>query len=105
MSNLSGNQKPNPKDYGWEEPTPLDPGGWCIEGGEEAYDAACERWEARDRDIRLAQNLRARHTDKGEVFDYPNEWLSEVACECHLGMADVEQVLNALIYVCEVKNA
>ncbi|MBL7818457.1 MAG: hypothetical protein JNL70_25835 [Saprospiraceae bacterium] len=29
--------KPNPKDYGWEDPTPYDEGGWTIEGGEEKF--------------------------------------------------------------------
>ena len=41
--------KPKPEDYGYE---PRDgfgehgEGGWCIEGGEEAYDAALAQWEA-----------------------------------------------------------
>lgn len=30
-------KKPNPRDYGYEEPTYLNPGGWCYEGGEEEY--------------------------------------------------------------------
>lgn len=34
--------KPNKKDYGWEEPTIEDEGGWVLEGGEEAFRIAME---------------------------------------------------------------
>lgn len=33
-------EKPNPKLYGWQDPTSDDPGGWMLEGGEEAYSNA-----------------------------------------------------------------
>lgn len=33
-------EKPNPKLYGWQDPTPDDPGGWMLEGGEDAYSHA-----------------------------------------------------------------
>jgi exonuclease VII small subunit len=38
-------KKPEPKQYGYEEPTYLDEGGWMLEGGEEAYDDALLLWE------------------------------------------------------------
>ena len=44
--------KPNPKDYGWIDPNPAlgEEGGWVMEGGEEAYEAAerihaAHQWE------------------------------------------------------------
>ena len=33
-------KKPNPKTYGWQEPTLDDPGGWMLEGGKDAYSNA-----------------------------------------------------------------
>ena len=38
-------KKPNPKLYGWQEPTHDDPGGWMLEDGEGAYWAAVEEWQ------------------------------------------------------------
>jgi hypothetical protein len=39
--------RPQPEDYGWEGRDSFDGSnnGWCIEGGEEAYEAALEAWE------------------------------------------------------------
>lgn len=38
--------KPQPKDYGWIEPNPAlgEEGGWMLEGGEEAYEAAMDAY-------------------------------------------------------------
>ena len=41
----SKKRKPEPKDYGYEEPTPFDRGGWEIEGGEEKYNEDLEKWK------------------------------------------------------------
>ena len=40
-------QKPNPSDYGYVDNNSFDgePSGWCLEGGEEAYNKALELWE------------------------------------------------------------
>lgn len=39
-------QKPKPEDYGYQPATLEDEGGWCIEGGEEAYYNAVRNYEA-----------------------------------------------------------
>jgi len=38
-------KEPKKEDYGYEEPTLYDDGGWCIDGGEEAYHEALEAFE------------------------------------------------------------
>lgn len=38
--------KPDKRDFGWEEPGLYDEGGWTIEGGEEAYDEAFLKWKS-----------------------------------------------------------
>jgi hypothetical protein len=41
--------RPKPEDYGYESQDGSGEhgeGGWCIEGGEEAYDAGVSQWEA-----------------------------------------------------------
>jgi hypothetical protein len=38
---------PTPAQYGYEEPTLLDEGGWLIEGGEEQYYEDLQNWKAR----------------------------------------------------------
>lgn len=38
-------KRPQPKDFGYEEPSPWDEGGWVIEGGEAAYEDALEKWQ------------------------------------------------------------
>lgn len=40
--------KPRPKDFGWHESQGFDdePSGWAMEGGEEAYHVALDKWYA-----------------------------------------------------------
>ena len=40
-------EKPSPEKYGWEEPIFGEPGGWVLEGGEEAYYKALREWEVK----------------------------------------------------------
>jgi hypothetical protein len=49
MSDAPNNQipRPQPEDFGWEDAIGFShAGGWQIEGGEEAYDAALAAWVA-----------------------------------------------------------
>lgn len=41
---LKRNAKPNPSDYGYEDNGPFEPGGWVVEGGQEAYELALSNW-------------------------------------------------------------
>lgn len=43
------NSKPQPENFGYENPTPYDEGGWMIEGGEKAYQEALQKWEAQNK--------------------------------------------------------
>lgn len=38
------NKKPRPENYGYEDNGPFEPGGWVVEGGEQAYYEAVGRW-------------------------------------------------------------
>ena len=42
--------RPKRETYGWIDPNPAigEQGGWCIEGGEEAYNEAVEKWAIRN---------------------------------------------------------
>lgn len=41
-------KEPKKEDYGWIENNQFDgePSGFCVEGGEEAFNEAMEEWEA-----------------------------------------------------------
>lgn len=41
-------KKPDPEKYGWHEQCGFDdePSGWLLEGGEEAYNEAVEKWKS-----------------------------------------------------------
>lgn len=56
-------------------------------------------------DATLARILRRRNLTEQQIktseYDYPKEWLAAIAAECHLGLVDIEVVLNALIRVSE----
>lgn len=38
-------EKPKEEEYGYEEATPWNESGWAIEGGEDAYNEAIEKWQ------------------------------------------------------------
>lgn len=62
-------KQPRPQDYGYEEPHIEVEGGWCIEGGQEAYEDAMERWNAAQAS---KQPSKPKPTDYG--YDPINGW-------------------------------
>ncbi len=56
-------------------------------------------------DVNIAQVIRNKRLPENEKvstsYDYPRELLGAISSECHLGLVDVEQVLNAIVAVFE----
>jgi hypothetical protein len=63
--------KPKKEDYGWEEPTLGEPGGWCVEGGEDAYLQAYE-------DYRMYRLEKARGWRNALLTKEEKEWIEEL---------------------------
>lgn len=51
-------KEPKQEDFGWQEPSIDDEGGWMIEGGEEAYFDALDNWK----------NVKQKELDKALEF-------------------------------------
>jgi len=55
----------------------------------------------------LARIIRSKNLREQQIkseYDYPINLLRAISCECHLGLADIEQVLNAMITVFEKQD-
>jgi len=81
--------KPKPKDFGYEPANPNlgEEGGWLIEGGEEAYEAALAEWE---------KQQGPKHTPgpwvAGERTVYPESGQTSGIAYCHLGTRPYTEV-------------
>lgn len=61
-------KKPQPKDFGYEEPSVYDEGGWMLEGGEEAFNEAMKEWNS------LVEKGNQLHILYLEAESFSKEW-------------------------------